>query len=124
MNTSSNSWSQLLYQGLQAGGAAFIVSAALSQAARGLIIHYARGQAQIDLTLGTLVAGWLLLGLLCLAPLTWVLKRRLQGMFGLSGGYRLDNPTHVWKCRQAASFSLFASPLWWLAPALIQSSGH
>lgn len=110
---SNTDWTQLLYRGLQAGGAAFIVSAALSQAARHLLI-----QQQTDLTVWTLVLSWLLTGLMCLAPLAWALKKRL------TGGYRLDNPAHVWSCREAGAFSLFASPLWWLAPALIQASGH
>jgi hypothetical protein len=109
---------QLLYRGLQAGGAAFIVSAALSQAARHLLIQAGGPQARIDLTIATLVGSWLLVGLLCLAPLLWALQRRLVG------AYRLDNPLHRASCREAAAFSLFASPLWWLAPALIQAGGH
>ncbi len=115
MNTN---WTQLLYRGLQAGGAAFIVSAAISQAARHLMISYQASQAQFDLTILTLVLSWFFTGLLCLAPLAWALKKRL------TGAYQLDNPAHVWSCREAAAFSLFASPLWWLAPALIQASGH
>ena len=123
MTTNAN-YTQLLHRGLQAGGAAFIVSAALSQAARHLLIQTIGTQSQIDLTLLTLVLSWLSVGLLCLAPVGWALKQRLATIFGFSGGYRLENPAHVWSCREAAAFSLFASPLWWLAPALIQASGH
>ena len=111
-------WTQLLYRGLQAGGAAFIVSAALSQAARHLLIQAGGPQAQIDLTLASLVGSWFFIGLLCLAPVTWALRQRLAGV------YRRDHPEHLVRCREAAAFSLFASPLWWLAPALIQAGGH
>ena len=111
-------WTQLLYRGLQAGGAAFIVSAALSQAARQILIQAGGPQARIDLTIATLLGSWLVMGLLCLAPVAWALYQRL------TGGYRLDNTQHLAACREAAAFSLFASPLWWLAPALIQAGGH
>ncbi|MBN9414432.1 MAG: hypothetical protein J0I12_03295 [Candidatus Eremiobacteraeota bacterium] len=111
-------WTQLLYRGLQAGGAAFIVSAALSQAARHILIQAGGPQARIDMTIASLVGSWFFLGLLCLAPVVWALYHRLTGV------YRLDNPQHLTSCREAAAFSLFASPLWWLAPALIQAGGH
>ncbi len=111
-------WTQLLYRGLQAGAAAFIVSAAFSQAARHILIQTGGPQARIDLTIAALLGTWLGLGLLCLAPLTWALFKRF------SGAYRLDNPAQVASCREAAAFSLFASPLWWLAPAFIQAGGH
>lgn len=111
-------WTQLLYRGLQAGGAAFIVSAALSQAARHILIQAGGPQARIDLTIATLVGSWLFTGLLCMAPLAWALQKRL------TGGYDPSNPVHLAICREAGAFSLFAGPLWWLAPALIQSSGH
>lgn len=122
MNTQN--WNRLLYQGLQAGGAAFIVSAALSQASRRLLIQYAGSQSQFDLTMWTLVGSWFFVGLLCLAPLAWAVKKRLESMLGFSAGYSADNPAHLWSCREAAAFSLFASPLWWLAPALTQISGR
>jgi len=111
-------WTQLIYRGLQAGGAAFIVSAALSQAARQTLIFYSANQSQVDLTICTLVGAWVLIGLLCLAPLLSALKNRLLGV------YQASNPAHLAICREAAAFSLFASPLWWLAPALIQLSGR
>ena len=124
MTNSSTDWNQLLYRGLQAGGAAFIVSAALSQAARHMLINYSGTQSQFNLTMWTLVAVWFLLGLFCLAPVTLALKKRLTAMLGFPGGYLSSNPAHLRECRQAAAFSLFASPLWWLAPALIQASGR
>lgn len=111
-------WTQLLYRGLQAGSAAFIVSAAFSQAARHILIQMGGPQAKIDLTIAALVGTWFGLGLLCLAPVALALYRRL------SGAYQLSNPLQVATCREAAAFSLFASPLWWLAPGLIQISGH
>lgn len=83
-----------------------------------MLIRTIGTQQPFDLTIWTLVASWLFTGLLCLAPLAWVLKKRL------TGEYQLSNPDHLWGCREAAAFSLFASPLWWLAPALIQASGH
>lgn len=124
MTNSSTHWNQLLYRGLQAGGAAFLVSAALSQAARHMLIHYSGTQSQFNLAIWTLVAVWFSLGLLCLAPIARALQKRLTGLLGFPGGYLSGNPAHLRECREAAAFSLFASPLWWFAPALIQASGH
>lgn len=111
-------WTQLLYRGLQAGAAAFVVSAAFSQAARHILIQAGGPQARIDLTIAALLGTWFGLGALCLAPVAHALYKRLRG------AYTLSNPLQVASCREAAAFSLFASPLWWLAPALIQASGH
>ncbi|MBS2036103.1 hypothetical protein JST97_14030 [bacterium] len=123
MNQPSN-LAQLLHRGLQAGGAAFIVSAALSQAARHFLINHSGTQSQFNLAMAGLVGFWFWLGLLCMAPVVWALFKRLEGLFGSPHGYRSDNPDQLWSCREAAAFSLFAGPLWWLAPALIQMSGR
>ncbi|MFN8610573.1 MAG: hypothetical protein U0931_23740 [Vulcanimicrobiota bacterium] len=123
MNQSKN-LVQLLHRGLQAGGASFIVSAALSQSARHFLINHQGTQAQFNLALGGLVCFWFLLGFLCLAPVAWAIFKRIEGLLGFPGGYHSDNPDQLWSCREAAAFSLFASPLWWLAPALIQMSGR
>ena len=91
---------------------------------RDRLIHYLGNQSQFDVTVWALVGSWFFIGLLCLGPVVWAIKKRLETILGFSGGYRADNPDHLWNCREAAAFSLFASPLWWLAPALIQISGH
>lgn len=115
---------QLLHRAFQAGGAAFIVSAALSQAARHFLISFSGTQAQFDLALWGLVGFWFLLGMLSMAPLAWAVFRRMEGLLGRPQGYRSDNLEQLWLCREAAAFSLLAGPLWWLAPALIQMSGR
>ena len=96
MTNSSTDWNQLLYRGLQAGGAAFIVSAALSQAARHMLINYSGTQSQFNLTMWTLVAVWFLLGLFCLAPVTLALKKRLTAMLGFPGESPSSNPAPLW----------------------------
>ena len=64
------------------------------------------------LTMWTLVFTWLALGILCTLPALWACKRRVDGLLGRAGGFRLDSPSDVATCRRAAAFTFFASLSW------------
>ena len=106
----NQNWQELSHRGLQVAAASTIVSAALSHGAVASI-----RAADSDFTIVTAVASWLLLGLICWAPLAANLVRRLPRL--------LTSPTadEVWKARGATVFSVAAGVSWWFAPALLQA---
>jgi hypothetical protein len=113
-------WGQLLYFGLQTGGAAYILSLALAQPVQFCIKQsMAHGTELLGSTAIALLTAWAVFGLLCAVPIVWAVKRRIDGLLDRRDGFRQDNLQHVLLCRKAAVFSLVAGPIWWLAPALL-----
>ena len=116
----ADSSGQLIHLGLQAGGAAYILSLALAQP-----IQYCFKQCMAQnseflwSTSLALLTAWAMFGLLCAVPLMWAVKRRIDGLLGRPDGFRLDNSQQVLLCRKAAVFSMVAGPIWWLAPAFL-----
>lgn len=104
------SWANLIYLGLQAAGAASILSATLASGLRKALMTPVQPGWEVQFG----AALWFGLSLLCLTPILLAVTQRWLNRNAYT-------PEQAWAWREAAVLSLASVPTWWCAPALFWS---